>query len=337
MRVFACPHCGAWVEFEDRRCLACDTHLAYALDRDEIVRSVRGLTCRYRSLISCNWVADPAPEAEGGCFSCRLTVERPDLEDPAAVSRLAIAEHAKRRVLRQLHHLRLPITPRHDDAGLGFALKVPGEGEQVLTGHADGLITINLTEASDPHREEVRISLGEPYRTMVGHMRHEVGHWYWQVLVDGTDLIDPFRALFGDERQDYGDALEAHYGDDAGTTDAEEHISGYATMHPWEDFGETFAHYLHIADSLETAAAVGLRVHGPTGVPYPLASSLHSEGLLDISDVPMTAVLAAWHGFALAANALNRSMGEPDLYPFVVTPAVAEKLDFVHDLVRRIR
>src|SRR3954447_25466939 len=125
MRVFVCPHCGAWVEFEDRRCLACDTHLAYAPDRDPIARSVRGLTCRYRSLIGCNWVADPAPEAAGSCASCRLTVERPVLGDPASVSRLAVAEHAKRRVLRQLGHLGLPVQPRAGDSGLGFALKVP--------------------------------------------------------------------------------------------------------------------------------------------------------------------------------------------------------------------
>src|SRR4051812_28622806 len=173
MRVFGCPHCGAWVEFEDRRCLTCDTHLAYAPDRDQLVRSVRGLTCRYRSLIGCNWAADPAPEAEGRCASCRLTVERPDLRDPASVSRLAVAEHAKRRARPQLGPLGLPVEPRPGDSGLGFALRVRAEGEQVLTGHADGLITINLPEASDPRREEVRISLGEPYRTMVGHLRHE--------------------------------------------------------------------------------------------------------------------------------------------------------------------
>src|SRR3954453_2841925 len=149
---------------------------------------------------------------------------------------------------------------------------------------------------------------------MVGHLRHEIGHYYWQVLGDGTDLLEPFRALFGDERQDYGDALEAHYGEGERAAGDDEHISEYATMHPWEDFGETFAHYLHIADGLETAAAVGLRVDGPTGVPDPLAGSLRSDGLATIADVPMTAALAAWHGFALAANALNRSMGEPDLY-----------------------
>src|SRR4051812_49869434 len=121
MRVFGCPHCGAWVEFEDRRCLTCDTHLAYAPDRDQLVRSVRGLTCRYRSLIGCNWVADPAPEAEGGCAACRLTVERPDLTDAVAVSSLAIAEHAKRRGLRRPGHPPPPATPPPPGAGVGVA------------------------------------------------------------------------------------------------------------------------------------------------------------------------------------------------------------------------
>jgi hypothetical protein len=332
MRVFACPVCGAWVEFEDRVCLACGSELSYRPEQDQLAPAGASANCRYREPIGCNWVADPG--ADGECASCRLTVERPDLEDPVATSQLAVAEHAKRRLVRQLRHLHLGIEPRTGDTGLGFALKTPGDGEQVLTGHADGLITINLDEASDPHREELRITLGEPYRTMVGHMRHEVGHYYWLALVDGGPAVDGFRRLFGDERQDYGAALEAHYGDgDAGEW-AADHISQYATMHPWEDFAETFAHYLHIADALETAATVGITVHGPNGVPAPLAGSISSTGATDVAGMPMVDVLALWHGFSLAMNAMNRSMGEPDLYPFVLTPAIAEKLALVHDLVR---
>ncbi|WP_210481721.1 putative zinc-binding metallopeptidase [Naasia sp. SYSU D00948] len=335
MRVFACPNCGSWVEFEDRICLACDTHLSYAPDRDLIVRSVPGLKCRYRPLLSCNWVADPDPEADGSCAACRLTVERPDLEDEVAVTQLSIAEQGKRRLLRQLLHLGLPVEPRRDDRGLGFALKSPAAGEQVLTGHADGLITINLTEADDAHREALRISLGEPYRTMLGHMRHEIGHYYWQVLVDGAPSQAIFRSLFGDERQDYSASLDSHYGDEDGDgQESGEHITDYATMHPWEDFAETFAHYLHIADGLETTAAVGITVDGPTGVSAPLAGTLRSVGVLRLEDLTMAEILGHWHGFAIAANALSRSMGEPDLYPFVITPSVAEKLAYVHELVR---
>ncbi len=338
MRVFACPNCGSWVEFEDRVCLACDTHLSYAPDRDLIVRAVPGLKCRWRPLISCNWVADPDPAADGACATCRLTVERPNLEDDVAVTQFGIAEQAKRRLLRQLIHLGLPVEPQTDSRGLGFALKTPATGEQVLTGHADGLITVNLAEANDAQREALRISLGEPYRTMLGHMRHEIGHYYWQVLVDRAPALPVFRELFGDERQDYSAALEAHYGDE-GDDEQESggHISEYATMHPWEDFAETFAHYLHIADGLETAAAVGVTVDGPSGVPAPLAGTLRSAGAERIEDLSMPEVLSRWHGFSIAANALSRSMGEPDLYPFVLTPSVAEKLSFVHDVVRSAR
>ncbi|BDZ47429.1 zinc-binding metallopeptidase family protein [Naasia aerilata] len=334
MRVFACPKCGAWVEFEDRMCLACSTSLAYSPDRDDIVLADAEVLCGFREQIGCNWVADP--EGDGECASDRLTVERPGEGDPVAIVQLAVAEQAKRRLVRQLRHLGLPIEVRAGDHGLGFALKSPADGEQVLTGHADGLITINLTEASDPHREEVRIQLGEPYRTMLGHLRHEIGHYYWLVLVDEQPEVEPFRQLFGDERQDYGDALTAHYGNgDAGDW-ATDHISQYATMHPWEDFAETFAHYLHIADVLETTASVGVTVDGPTGVPAPLAGSISSRGAADISGLTMPEVLTRWHGFSLAVNAINRSMGEPDLYPFVLTPAIGEKLAQVHDLVRGV-
>ncbi|HEY8589603.1 MAG TPA: putative zinc-binding metallopeptidase, partial [Naasia sp.] len=251
-----------------------------------------------------------------------------------------LTEYAKRRLVRQLTHLGLPIHRRESGSGLAFELRAPADGEQVLTGHADGVITINLTEASDAHREEVRISLGEPYRTILGHLRHEIGHYYWLVLVDGTADLGSFRRLFGDDRQDYGSALESHYGDAAdgeeqgdSTTD-EQHISGYATMHPWEDFAESFAHYLHITDGLETAATVGVYVAGPSGVPAPLAGSITASGAASVADLPMADVLGRWHGYALGMNAMNRSMGEPDLYPFVITAPVAEKLDYIHELVR---
>jgi hypothetical protein len=335
VRVFACPHCRTWVEFEDRVCLACGTELAYHPDHDSLVRAADERLCRLRDAIGCSWVASSDPAADGACDSCRLTTDRPDDDDLTAHSQLVLAEFAKRRLVRQLRHLELPITVRQDDEGLAFRLLAPTEGQGVTTGHADGVITIDLSESNDPHREALRIRLGEPYRTMLGHMRHEIGHYYWQVLVDGEpDVVEGFRELFGDERQDYGKALKAHYGDESDDDWTDEHISHYATMHPWEDFAETFAHYLHIADALETTAAVGVAVHGPTGVPAPLAGSITSEGTTDIAGLAMTEVLARWHGFSLAINAINRSMGSRDLYPFVLTPAIGEKLAFVHDLVR---
>lgn len=59
MRVFGCPHCGAWVEFEDTVCLACDTEIAYALDQDDIVAAQGRALCRFRGTLRCSWVADP--------------------------------------------------------------------------------------------------------------------------------------------------------------------------------------------------------------------------------------------------------------------------------------
>ena len=341
MRVFACPECRAWVEFEDLVCLACGTALAYDPRADTIVRRADVVLCSSWDAIGCNWVSAPVAPAPGAgpaaaatpCLSCRLTTDRPLADDVAGHSQLVLAEFAKRRLVRQLHHLGLPVTPRHGDEGLAFRLLAPGPGESVVTGHADGVITIDLSESNDPHREALRIKLGETYRTMLGHLRHEIGHYYWLVLVDGSPATEPFRALFGDERQDYGAALEAHYGDGPGQDWSQGHISHYATMHPWEDFAETFAHYLHIADVLETTAALGVTIDGPHGVPEPLAGRILSTGATEIAGLPITDVLGRWHGMALALNATSRSMGRQDLYPFVITPGVARKLGFVHELV----
>lgn len=325
MRTFGCPHCGAWIEFEDRVCLNCRTRLAYDPGTDRVVRAEEHLLCEWRDVIRCPWVAAEA----GECVSCALTRERPDLENAVALAELVVAEYAKRRLIRQLVHLGIPVAPP-----LAFELCAPLDGGRVITGHRDGVITIDLSESNDAHREALRVKLGEPYRTMLGHMRHEIGHFYWLELVSRTDALLGFRECFGDERADYGAALDAHYDDGPGAEWAVEHISQYATTHPWEDFAETFAHYLHIADALETSATVGVLVHGPNGVPAPLAGSLRVEGRTDIADLRMSEVLTLWHGFSLALNSINRSMGKDDLYPFVITPTIAKKLAFVHDLVR---
>ena len=126
----------------------------------------------------------------------------------------------------------------------------------MVTGHADGVITLDLAESDDVHRERRRAELGEPYRTLLGHFRHEIGHYYWPILVERAGALERCRALFGDERADYGEALERHYADGPPADWAERHVSAYATMHPWEDWAETFAHYLHIRDTLQTAGGV---------------------------------------------------------------------------------
>ena len=192
-------------------------------------------------------------------------------------------------------------------------------------GHADGLVTLDLDEADPAHRERVRLEMGEAYRTLLGHLRHEIGHFYWPVLV-GADRIDAWRALFGDERVDYSEAMERHYRSGPPQDWAESHVSAYATMHPWEDWAETFAHYLHIRDTLQTAASFGMVVAGP-------APHLYAEPADDVVGRPFGAVIREWLPLTYALNAVNRSMGRPDLYPFVLAPRVIDKLTFVHRAV----
>ncbi len=205
------------------------------------------------------------------------------------------------------------------------------DGTHVMTGHDNGLITLNIAEADDAYREQTRTAMGEPYRTLLGHFRHEVGHYYWDRLVRDGGTIEEFRTVFGDETMDYDAALQAHYQNGAPANWRESYISAYATMHPWEDFAETWAHYLHMIDTLEMAYYFELRVS-------PRLSS--TEGLSATADRdPYTIedvgnLLNEWLPVTFAVNSLNRSMGQPDLYPFVLSAPAIEKLGFVHRLVR---
>jgi len=331
VRPFACPVCRSLVFFDNDRCLNCGSGLAYDRASCDLVAVADGdpRRCANHVLAGCNWLA-----ADGGlCGSCRLTRTRPADDDATALAAFARTEAAKRRLVYQLDHLGLPSTPRTEDPARGLAFDLLSSRDApVTTGHADGVVTIDLAEGDDPHREALRAQLAEPYRTVLGHLRHEVGHWYWQVLVDGTPFLDRFRELFGDERADYAEALDAHYGrpDDGGWT--ETHVSRYAAAHPWEDWAETFAHYLHIRDTTETAHAWGMRVDGPA-----LELNLAWNARLDVEpgeEVDSFDKLAqAWIAFSMALNAVNRSMGKDDLYPFRLPPAVLEKMRLVHLVV----
>jgi hypothetical protein len=267
----------------------------------------------------CNWLV-PEAEMSSLCQACRLNRVIPDLSNPDNYALWAEVEQAKRRLVYGLNRLKLPLSPKTEDTdqGLAFDIKADTEGERVLTGHSDGLITLNLGEADAATREKMRVAMKERYRTLLGHFRHEVGHYYCRRLVENGGPIDEFRRLFGDERADYGEALKAHYAKtQAQPNDA--FISAYAQAHPWEDFAETFAHYLHMIDTLETAHHLGLSL-GKRSKPA------------DGSD--LAALLVEWGDLAIALNMLNRSMGLTDAYPFAITDPVRAKLDFVHRLVR---
>ena len=282
----------------------------------------------------CNWlVADDAGTAQ--CFSCSLTRTRPEASDTIALEKLADAEVVKRRLLVQLAKLRIPVDPFYErEGGLAFDLLSSYSGrERITIGHANGVVTIDLVETLDDYREALRIRLGEAYRTMLGHFRHEVGHYYQWVLVEQTGWIDECRELFGDERVSYSDAITRHYNIGAPVGWEESYISEYATMHPWEDFAESFAHYLHITDALGTAAAGGVVLR---------ASRVNGLVAHDVvpresyQDATMDEMLADWHWLSLLFNRVNHAMGSGDLYPFTLTEPVKRKLDFVHRVVQDV-
>ncbi|MCU1376335.1 MAG: hypothetical protein JWO68_3621 [Actinomycetia bacterium] len=327
VRAFACPSCRQLVVFENSRCLRCGTALGVDPETRTMVAAEDWAPCANAAVAACNWVV-PGERAGERCRSCALTRTRPADGDVDALAAFAQVERAKRRLVFQLLELEVPL------AGLAFDLLSSREGP-VVTGHAGGLVTIDLAESDDAHRAAVRASLGEPYRTVLGHLRHEIGHFAWMVLVEGTPAIERFRALFGDEREDYAAALERHYG--AGGTRSwwNQHVTAYAAAHPWEDWAETFAHYLHLRDTLETAAAYGVVVAGPAvATDRPFDGTLAATPVLDPGDEPFDALLAEWLPLTYALNALNRSMGAGDLYPFVLNAPVVRKLAFVHDLLR---
>jgi hypothetical protein len=337
MRAFACGNCGQLLFFENSVCLRCGTPLGFVDSRLELIAlsdpdgSGDGLRrCANTVLASCNWMLSQSDQ-EALCGSCRLTRTRPADGDTRAIADFARAESAKRRLLFQLLDLGLPVA----EGGLRFDL-LSSAAEPVSTGHEDGLITIDLAESDDVSREQRRAELGEPYRTMLGHFRHEVAHYYWPLVVGGGDdaALARWRSLFGDERADYAAAQERHYANGPPADWAQAHGSVYATMHPWEDWAETFAHYLHIRDTLQTAGAFGLLVAGPEPLADPALASVPEVDAGQ--EQPIESVIDSWLPLTYALNAVNRSMGLGDLYPFALAPVVIEKLGYVHERVLAI-
>ena len=328
MRDFACPHCGQQLAFENSVCLNCGNSLGFDLAaRDFAIVGSDGTTttgtarkmCANLNVAACNWLVP----ADGGplCRSCSLTRTRPADGDPALPA-FAEAEAAKRRLVVELVELSLPINDREADPekGLTFDL-LSSEAEQVMTGHADGVITLDLSEGDDVHREQLRVSMDEPYRTLLGHFRHETGHYFFFVLAETGPARSEFETLFGDPDLDYQAALDRHYSQGAPLGWEQNYVSSYATMHPAEDWAETFAHYLHIRDTIDTAAAFGLAPAGATAT-NPLAGDAGFDRMIEL-----------WLPLAWSLNMINRSMGHKDLYPFVLPPVVLGKMRLVHKLV----
>lgn len=313
MKAFRCRVCENPLHFENSVCVNCGTHLGYSRQERAIVPlddaggyvDAEGFVwhvCANLALSGCTWLARIEGEQ---CEACDLTRTRPHDGDLEGLENYPIAERAKRHLLYQLDGLGLTTE------GLAFDL-LSSVAEDVTIGHEDGVITIDLAESDAAYREKVRSSLDEPYRTMLGHFRHEIGHYYEWQLVRGDDLMSRCRDLFGDENADYQEAIDRHYSQGPPSGWEQTYISTYATMHPFEDFAETWAHFLHISDTVETAREYGLTQVDPAAF----------SRFRDL-------VTGVWVPLTVALNQINRSMGKDDVYPFVIPDPVLEKLEFV--------
>lgn len=360
MQTFHCDNCNQQVFFENTHCERCGWMLGYQPEHQVISsftpadqtpatapeeeavplwRSVNPVNagrlfrqCRnYAQEDVCNWMIDAAG-AHALCASCRLTTVIPSLQDAQNRIYWRRLEVAKRRLLHSLWRLQLQPAPKIDDADSGLAFEFLADephGQRVLTGHAAGVITINIAEADPAYREKMREQMAEPYRTLLGHFRHESGHYYFDRLIAGSALQASFVTLFGDPGQDYGASLQRHYEQGPPADWNERFVSVYASSHPWEDWAETWAHYLHMFDTLETAYACGLQLRPPT----------RGEQRLVIDATPLEAdsfddIASAWFALTYVLNSLNRSIGMPDSYPFTLSTPVLEKLRFVDTVVR---
>jgi hypothetical protein len=351
MKAFHCNSCGSLVFFDNVMCVRCGHVLGFLPDLCEIDALEPSECGAWRALANtqndqfyhfcdngrqyevCNWMVaadDPNPF----CLSCRLNTMIPNLSQPGNLDRWHKLELAKRRIIYTILRLGLPMeaSPEEQRPALRFNFMGDIDGcPTPLTGHLNGLVVINIAEADDDERERRRVSFHEPYRTLLGHMRHEVAHYYWDRLIAHGEWLSDFRNVFGDETTDYAFALKHYYQHGSPPDWQARHVSAYASAHPWEDWAETWAHYFHIMDMMETAESFGLTL----APKHPAAWSMTANPRNGFdADVSFDAVLENWFPLTLALNALNRGMGLHDVYPFALSGKAIEKLQFIHQVVR---
>ena len=350
MKLFKCTHCGEPNYFENTRCPQCEYPLGFVAGQLELLPLEAESTdtfriynqgetlyryCANHQYGVCNWLVEDGKSRY--CEACTLNRTIPNLSKPAYLQRWKVIETAKHRLIYSLRRMKLPVIGRSADPerGLSFDFLADSTQKYIRTGHMRGLITINIVEADDIEREMTRQKMDEPYRTVLGHFRHEIGHYYWDRLIRNTDRIDQYRELFGDERESYKDALRNHYQQGPPVGWNLNYISAYASAHPWEDWAETWAHYLHILDTLETAYAFGLSVQFQSVMD---SMSMTQEEKIDPYDPEdFKTLMDLWGPLSFAMNNLNRSMGHSDLYPFIIPPGVLEKLSFIHQICYQAR
>ena len=353
MKLFECQNCGQRLYFENTRCERCGSIVGYLAGKSTLSALTAETDARWRSVVApgetyrfcanadhgaCNWLV-PANGSDLFCRACRLNRTIPDLESFQNLQLWRRLETAKHHLIYGLLRLGLPLSNKFEDsrhgltfdflAGSGVAF---GENSPVLTGHAAGTITIDIAEADDVERERQKQNMAEPYRTLLGHFRHEIGHYYWERLVRNGVWHHAFRSMFGDERRDYAQALATHYADGPQQDWQKWYVSAYAGSHPWEDFAETWAHYLHIVDALETAVAFGLSIRPQAGLNPEIDMKFDFD---PCHQNDFDRLMEAWLPLTYAVNSLNHSMGQPDFYPFVLAPTVMGKLRFVHGLMHK--
>lgn len=356
MRTFTCDHCGHLVFFENTVCVHCGCTLAFVPQRMAITAvqpspqtpglwqpqapavaqafpALRMCHNREQTGAACNFTTD-ADGSQPYCISCRQTRWLPNLSIAHNLLRTSKIETAKRYLFYTLQCLQLTSLHGLPAPTFDFLEDVPGQ-PPVMTGHFNGVITLNVAEADDDERARRRLAMLEPYRTLLGHLRHESGHFFWDVLVRDTAWLEPFRQLFGDERQDYAQALQAHYArGPAGTADwPDRHVSAYAAAHPWEDWAETWAHYLHMVDLLETAASYQVQLCLPGEAPD--CPSMTNP--FAIPALPFAQIAQQCIPLTLMLNSLTRSLGHSDAYPFALSAGALDKLTFVHAVVNHHR
>lgn len=343
MKDFACTRCGNTVFFENSRCLRCESQLGFDPVRGRIVAltpvvgtdgefSIIGdagqrkyRLCANSAHAVCNWLTS-GDDPGGFCVACSLNRTIPNLSEPGSLHAWNQLENAKKRLVYSLLRFRLPLVA---DSGLRLTFDF---ARGSTTGHLDGVITINVVEADAVERERQKQIFGESYRSLLGHLRHESGHFYWHLLVERAGRIDQFRSIFGDERENYGAALARHHGEGPPRDWVQRYLSSYASSHPWEDWAETWAHYIHMVDAVDTAEAVGLEPRAAgliLGAVWPFKSyDVYREETFQ-------ALRERWVPLTIAMNSLSRSMGHADFYPFVISMAAWEKLAFVHAVIRQ--
>ena len=349
MRVYTCSHCNNLLYFENNICLKCNFSLGFDASTLSMITLVsenggqyaniqdkkqKFNYCKNAAYSTCNWLIPIDHESEF-CQACDLNRIIPDLTQKKNMKLWKNIEAAKHRLVYALIRLGLPVNRKigNEEEGIAFDfLAEISPAEKVLTGHDQGTVTLNINEADEGERVKHKAELGERYRTLLGHFRHEIGHYYWEVLIKDSALLENYRALFGDERLDYSEALKIHYANGAPANWSENYISSYATSHSWEDWAETWAHYLHLMDTLETAFSFRINIQPETELAVKGTEANIKYDPYEIADFEK--IFKSWLPLTFAVNSLSRSMGYADFYPFIIPEPVVKKLQFIHDLCK---